>query len=95
MVRGVENGLEIRIRVEASLHCLSKLVFSGPRTGPGGLPSSLGHGPVSFWRSMINNIFEVFCRTKTLNKWKMLMKPSLFQKEGPAALKSNVSLHLP
>ena len=26
-------GPRIRIRVEASLHCLSKLVFRGPRTG--------------------------------------------------------------
>ena len=29
----------IRIKVEASLHCLSKLVFSGLRTGSGGPPS--------------------------------------------------------
>jgi len=26
----------MRIRVKASLYCLSKLVFSGPRTGSGG-----------------------------------------------------------
>ena len=31
----------IRSRVEASGHCLLKLVFSGPRTGAGGPPSSL------------------------------------------------------
>ena len=33
-------GPQIRIRAEASLCCFSKLVFSSPRTGPGGSPSS-------------------------------------------------------
>ena len=33
-------GPKIKIRVEASLHCLPKLVFSGPRTGSGGSSSS-------------------------------------------------------
>ena len=32
-------GPQIRIRVAASLHCFSKLVFSGLRTGSGGPPS--------------------------------------------------------
>ena len=39
IVWGVDLGLQTRIWVEASLHCLSKLVFSGPRTGSGGPPS--------------------------------------------------------
>ena len=30
-------GLQIRIRVDAGLHSFSKLVFSGPGTGSGGL----------------------------------------------------------
>ena len=41
-VRGLGKwkiGPQIRIRVGASLHSSSKLVFSPPRTGSGGLPS--------------------------------------------------------
>ena len=37
-VWGVEISLQIRIRVEARVHCFSKLVFSGPKAGPGGPP---------------------------------------------------------
>ena len=38
-----------------------------------------GPGPSS--RNVDNNIFEFGCRTKTPNKWKMLMKHPLFLKE--------------
>ena len=37
---GVENRSIGKDQVEASLHCFSELVFSGPRTGSGGPPSS-------------------------------------------------------
>ena len=47
MVGEWKIGPQIRIGVEASLHCFSKLVFSGPRTGPGGLPS--------FWKLECSN----------------------------------------
>ena len=44
--------------------------------------AALGEGPGPSSRNIDNNIFE-FCRTKPLNKYKMLMKHSSFQKEGP------------
>ena len=34
--------------------------------------AALGQDPGSTSRDTHNNIFELFCRTKTPNKWKML-----------------------
>jgi len=43
--------------------------------------AALGQGPSSSSRNTHNIIIEFFCRTKPHNKWKMLMKHSLFWKE--------------
>ena len=34
--------------------------------------AALGQGPGSASRDIHNNFFELFCRTKIPNKWKML-----------------------
>ena len=49
--------------------------------------AALGQGPASSSRDTHNNIFELFCRTKTPTKWKM------FQREGHSSITSRTTDH--
>ena len=55
--------------------------------------AALGQNLGSASRDMHNNIFELFCRTKAHNKWKMncLMKHSSFQREGHSLITSRTT----
>ena len=66
-------GLQIRIRVEASLHCPSKLVSRGPRTGCGGPPSS---------QNVVDQIVLPFVGGLVLQKGSKILL-YIFSKEKP------------
>ena len=69
-------GPQIRIRVEASLHCFSRLVFNGPGTGSGGPP---------FFR-MKNQVVNIFHMLEVLagqKGSKILLCIFLEEKAGP------------
>ena len=51
--------------------------------------AALGQGPGSASRDTHNNIFKLFCRTKTPTKWKM------FQREGHSLITSKLTRKSP